>query len=161
MNNFHWGGMDTNDIYMDETNRRMTMSLRLTLSRLADQLIAEQKIEKAKEVIDKAFEVMPESNVPYDVFVMYLAENYYAVGENEKANELISRLADIFEKELAYYRSLKPQFRKGLRSEEQQAAAILNRLVVITNQMYPQGEFGEKLKERLTPYFSQVAPQNR
>ena len=161
MNDFQWGGMDKNDIYMDETNRRMTMSLRITFSRLADQLIAEQKMDKAKEVVDKAFEVMPEKNVPYDVFVMYLAENYYAIGEDEKANEVISRLADIYEKELSYYRSLEPKFRQSLRNEEQQAAAILNRLIVITNQMYPQGEFGQKLKDRLNPYFGQVAPQNR
>jgi len=161
MNDFHWGGMDTNDIYMDETNRRMTMSLRITFSRLAEQLIAEQRNEDAKAVLDKAFEVMPEKNVPYDVFVMYLAENYYAIGENEKGNEIVGKLADMYEKEVAYYRSLKPKYRQSLRSEEQQATAILNRLLVITTQQYPQGEFGEKLKERLMPYFGQVSPQSR
>ncbi|MEQ8908318.1 MAG: DUF2723 domain-containing protein [Vicingaceae bacterium] len=161
MNDFHWGGMDSNNIYMDETNRRMTMSLRITFSRLADKLIEENKTEKAKEVIDKAFEVMPEENVPYDVFVMYLTENYYAIGETEKANALIRRLADIYEKELNYYLSLDPKFARGLKSEQQQAAAILNRLIVITNQMYPQGEFGKEIKDRLMPYFGQVAPQNR
>ena len=161
MNDFHWGGMDTNDIYMDETNRRMTMSLRITFSRLAEQLIAEQRNEDAKAVLDKAFEVMPEKNVPYDVFVMYLAENYYAIGEDEKGNEIVGKLADMYEKELAYYRSLEPKYRQSLRSEEQQATAILNRLIVITTQQYPQGEFGEKLKERLMPYFGQVSPQNR
>jgi tetratricopeptide (TPR) repeat protein len=161
MNDFHWGGMDTNDIYMDETNRRMTMSLRITFSRLADKLIEENKTEKAKNVIDRAFEVMPESNVPYDIFVMYLAENYYAVGENEKGNELVARLADIYEKELTYYLSLEPKYARHVKRDQQQAAAVLNRLMVITNQLYPQGEFGKQIKDRLNPYFGAVNQQNR
>ncbi len=161
MNDFYWGGMDVNDIYMDETNRRMTMSLRITFSRLADKLIAENKHEKALEVIDKAFEVMPEKNVPYDVFVMYLAENYYALGEFEKGNKVVRRLADIYEGDLLYYRSLEPKFAQTIKSDQQQAVAILNRLVVITNQLYPQEEFGKEMRDRLNPYFGGVNTQNR
>jgi len=161
MNDFHWGGMDKSDIYMDETNRRMTMSLRITFSRLADQLIKEDKIEKAKEVLDRAFEVMPEKNVPYDVFVMYLAENYYAAGEFEKANTIVRRLADIYEKELIYYMNLEPKFAKTVKSDQQQTTAILNRLVVMTNQLYPQKEFGQEMQDRLNRYFGGVSQQNR
>lgn len=164
MDDFQWGGMDKEEIYMDETNRRMTMSLRITFSRLAEQLIQEDKIEKAKAVLDKAFEVMPEKNVPYDVFVMYLAENYYAVGEFEKANAIVSRLADIYEKEVIYYQSLESRHLALLKNERQQALAILNRLIVMTNQLYPQKEFGQEMRDRLNPYFSNltgVSPQNR
>lgn len=161
MNRFHWGGMDTSNIYMDETNRRMTMSLRVTFSRLAGKLIEENKNAKAKEVLDKAFEAMPENNVPYDVFVMYLAENYYAIGENEKGNEIIAKLADIYEKEIIYYLNLEQKHAKTIKSDQQQALAILNRLIVITNQLYPQKEFGQELRERLNPYFGGVNLQNR
>lgn len=161
MNDFHWGGMDVNDIYMDETNRRMTMSLRITFSRLAEKLIEENKNEKALAVVNRAFEVMPEENVPYDVFVMYLAENYYALGEFEKGNELVGRLADIYEGELLYYLSLEPKFAQTVTSDQQQAVAILNRLVVITNQLYPQEEFGKELRKRLIPYFGGINQQNR
>lgn len=161
MNDFHWGGMDKNDIYMDETNRRMTMSLRITFSRLAEKLIEEGNNEKAKAVLDKAFEVMPEKNVPYDLFVMYLAENYYAIGENEKGNEIVGRLVDIYEKELIYYRSLEPKFAKTVSADEQQTVQILSRLVGITNQLYPQGEFGKELLDRLNPYLGGVGQQNR
>lgn len=154
MEDFHWGGMDTDHIYMDETNRRMTMSLRITFSRLADQLIAENKLHKAKLALDKAFEVMPEHNVPYDYFVMFLAENYYGIGEFEKANEIVLRLVDIYEKEVIYYQSLEPEFAVTVKNDLQQARGILNRLVVMTNQLYPQKEFGKELNDRLAPYFS-------
>ncbi len=161
MNDFHWGGMNTNDIYMDETNRRMTMSLRITFSRLAKQLIAENNNEKALEVLDKAFEVMPEKNVPYDVFVMYLAENYYAAGDPEKGNEVIARLADIYEKEFLYYNSLDPKFAQTISREKQQAGAIINRLIYIVTQQYPQGDFGKQLQERLSPTFNTINQQYR
>ena len=145
--------MDTDDIYMDETNRRMTMSLRITFSRLADQLIAENKLDKAKLALDKAFEVMPEHNVPYDYFVMFLAENYYGIGEFERANEIVLRLVDIYEKEVIYYQSLDPKYAITVKNDLQQARGILNRLVVMTNQLYPQKEFGQELNQRLAPYF--------
>ncbi|MEX2379784.1 MAG: hypothetical protein WD530_03515, partial [Vicingaceae bacterium] len=161
MNNFHWGGVDSSNVYMDETNRRMNMSLRMTFSRLADQLIQENENAKAKEVVDKAFEVMPEHNVPYDVFVMYLAENYYQVGENKKANEIVSRLVDIYEKEFLYYQSLDPDYAKHLQQEKQQSLAILNRLMVISTERFPQGEFSDEIRNRLSPYFGTMSPQNR
>jgi len=41
MNKFQWGNMDTEDIYMDENNRRMTTNLRLQFGHLAEQLISE------------------------------------------------------------------------------------------------------------------------
>jgi hypothetical protein len=154
MEDFHWGGMDKHEIYMDETNRRMTMSLRITFSRLADQLIAENKLDKAKLALDKAFEVMPEENVPYDYFVMFLAENYYAIGEFERANEIVSRLVDIYEKEVIYFQSLEPKYAATVKNDLQQSRGILNRLVVMTNQLYPQKEFGQELNQRLAPYFA-------
>lgn len=161
MEDFHWGGMDKNSIYMDETNRRMTMSLRITFSRLADALIAENDMERAKEVLDRAMEVMPEENVPFDVFVLYIAENYYEVGEVEKANELVLRLADIYEKELIYYMSLDDEFLvRGINEDKRQAAAILNRLVMITNQLFPQKELGPELQQRFNPYFGALNQQN-
>lgn len=161
MNDFHWGGVDSSDVYMDETNRRMTMSLRITFSRLAESLIKEGKNEKAKAVLDKAFEVMPEKNVPYDVFVMYLAENYYAVGEDDKGNELVRKLADIYEKELDYYNRLEPKYAKSITKDRQQAMAILNRLVQLTNRLYPQKELGPELRDRFSIYFGGVNQQNR
>ena len=151
MNQFQWGNLDKGDIYMDETNRRMVISLRNAFTRLAEELIAEGKTEKAKEVLDKAFEVMPERNVPYDYFVMFLAENYYQVGEDEKGNAVTERLVDIYEKELLYYRSLGPEYAKTVRQDQQQAMAILNRLMTIVTQQYPQGEFGTEMQERISP----------
>lgn len=157
MEDFHWGNMDSHDIYMDETNRRMVMSIRIAFSRLAENLIEENKTEKARKVLDKAFEIMPESTVPYDYFVMFLAENYYKIGDDDKANKITERLVEIYEDELMYYRSLEPEYAKSVRRDQQQAMAILNRLMINVTQIYPQGEFGEQIRQRVSPLINQGA----
>lgn len=155
MEKFQWGGMDKNDIYMDETNRRMTMSLRILFNRLATQLIEEKDNEKAKEVMDKAFEVMPDKTVPYDIFAMFLVENYYRLGEFEKANVITARIVDIFSKDVAYYNSLKPELQAAFRNDQQQAMGVLQRLYQMVSQQYPQSpEFQKEIENKIAPYFN-------
>ncbi len=162
MNKFVWGGLDESLVYMDENNRRMTISLRLVFSRLAETLALTGDNARAKEVLDKCLEVIPEENVPYDMFTMYLAENYYMIGENEKANEIIAKLADIYESNLRYFESLDAADVSKVRNEQQQTMAILQRLWFLTNQQYPQEELGQDLNERFGMFFqNQGQPQNR
>ena len=163
MNKFRWGGLDTSEVYMDENNRRMTISLRLVFSRLAEALIQEGKKEKAKEVLDKCLEVVPKHNVPYDIFVLYLAENYYELGDYETANQLARELADIYIDNLEYYNSLKPELAESLSSDRNQAMAVLQRLYMLATQQYPQEELSKEFGEKLLPYFGMPnqPPANR
>ena len=164
MNKFQWGGLDTSDLYMDENNRRMTISLRLTFSRLAEALIQEGKNEKAKEVLDKCLEAIPKNNVPYDIFVLYLTENYYQLGDYETANQLAREIADIYEDDLQYYLSLKGKNAEWVKNDKNQAMAVLQRLYMLTNQQYPQEELGKEFNDRFLPYFGgqqQQNPENR
>lgn len=165
MNEFVWGGLDENEVYMDENNRRMTISLRLVFSRLAETLIAEGKKDKAKEVLDKCMTVVPERNVPFDLFTLYLAENYYMIDEFEQANYMIGKLADLYGSMLEYYNSLPPDYQKKMESEYKQTMAVLQRLWYLTNHQYPQEELGKELDQRFGMYFNNnqggVPPQNR
>ena len=159
MNKFEWGGLDKSKVYMDENNRRMTISHRLIFSRLAEILTLEGQKEKAIEVLDKCFEVIPEENVPFDIFTLYLAENYYMVDEYEKANYIVSVLADIFESNLEYFNSLDAQDLKLVENERNQTMAVLQRLWYLTNQQFPQEELGEELNQRFGMYFQQQQGQ--
>ena len=163
MNKFQWGGMESSDIYMDETNRRMTMSLRILFNRLASKLIEEGNSADALKAMDKAFEVMPDKTVPYDIFVMFLVENYYKLGEFEKANAITSRLVEIFSKDAAYYRSLSPELQRSFNSDNQQALGILQRLNQMISQQYPQSpEYQKEIENRIAPYFNAgIRPQDR
>jgi len=107
MNKFKWGNMDKPGVYLDETILRQTKNLRNLFYRLAMRLIEEGKKDTAVKVLNRCLEVMPEENVPYDVFVIRLAEAYYAAGKPEKANELVKEVAKISEEKYVYYNSFR------------------------------------------------------
>ena len=56
---WEWGNAHRSDIYHDPQTRRQSISYRLNLARLIEQLIKEEKFDKAEKVIDLAFEKMP------------------------------------------------------------------------------------------------------
>jgi hypothetical protein len=148
MEKFKWGGMDSEDqIYMDENNLRLTNSIRLQFAALSDQLIEEEKIEMAGAVLDKSFEVMPDHNVPFDRLVVPLVENYYKIGQNDKANEIAEILFDRYVEDFEYYVSLDPQWSGQLQREMQLSFAIVQRLNLYVTRLYPQeGEIVEKFQ---------------
>jgi tetratricopeptide (TPR) repeat protein len=102
----------------------MTMNLRSNFDRLASALLQEGKKDSAIKVVDRAFEVLPERNVPYNFFVVQLAEDYYQAGVNDKADKVLKRYADIIEQELVYYYSQKPKIMKKFDSEIQRNMSI-------------------------------------
>ncbi|MGB0166050.1 MAG: protein O-mannosyl-transferase family [Luteibaculum sp.] len=149
INKFKWGNMDTEEIYMDENNLRMTTNLRLQFSNLADEFIRAGDNEKAKKVLDKCIEVMPEKNVPYNRIVVPLMEGYYEVGEIEKGNELAKRLFDIFEDDLEYFTSIEPEFLIEDRREMEIAQMVANRIVQFVERSSGDSTLTNDLKQRL------------
>ena len=102
MEEYNWGNLN-GDIYLDETNLRMTMNFRNNFSRLAKQLILEKKHEKAGDVLDKCMKLMPQEKVPLNYFIHPIIESYYEIDAREKANSLISELHKIYVSELDYF----------------------------------------------------------
>src|SRR5690606_21938092 len=73
MTKFKWGGMDTPGVNLDENSIRMAGNMRMQMSILASALISEGKDKKAKAILDKCLEVMPEENVPFDATIFSVA----------------------------------------------------------------------------------------
>jgi hypothetical protein len=128
MNKFKWGGVDKNELYMDENNLRMTMNFRSNFDRLAERLMQEGKRDSVIKVVDKCFEVLPEKNVPYNYFVVPLSERYYQAGANTKADAVLVRYAQVLDAELKYYFSQKPAITKKFDMSLQRNMAILKRV---------------------------------
>lgn len=120
MNKFKWGGMDQPNIYLDETILRQTKNLRNLFYRLAIKLVEEGDSAKAIKVLDKCLAVMPKENVPYDVFVVRLAEAYYAAGAVEKGNALIKEVANSTADKYTYFASFRKAGKGGLVQSELQ-----------------------------------------
>ena len=160
MNKFEWGGMDKRDMYMNENNRRMCMNFRNNFSRLSSEFIRIGQPEKAEAILDEALRAIPENNIPYDYFVLSIAENYYKLGKYEKGNKIIISLLDTYEDDLNYYNSLKGENRKSLKAESDRANYILQQIVAMTTQRYKEAGEQPALKERFGSVNSLITNQS-
>jgi len=128
MNKFKWGGMSTDGVYMDENNLRMTMNLRNNFARLAEALLAEGKTEQAKKAIALCMKEMPRKNIPYNYFMLPIAEVYYKLGMSNEANQLLKDIANIYEEDLKYYFRFKGKLADNIDPDKQQAMAVMQRI---------------------------------
>ena len=148
MNKFLWGGMEEGDIYMDENNRRMCMNFRNNFSRLAGEYIRLGNKERAIEVLDKCLASIPESSVPYNQFVLSIADLYYQVEQYEKGNNIVKSLLNTYEDNLEYYLSLNTKHRIAVQQDLNLAKGILRQLIFITDKKYKESGLQEEMKEQ-------------
>jgi len=112
-----WGNSNSPDIYHDPETRKNSINYRGNLARLVEQLLNEDKKEKAKEILDLAMEKMPFGYFGYYVFLEPYVDGYYKVGEKEKARDLYYKLAKKYQENLEYYSSLDIMKQRTLGSE--------------------------------------------
>jgi hypothetical protein len=128
MNRFKWGNMNDPGVYIDETNARMVMNMRSLFGRLAEALIREGKTDSAKKVLDRCFEMMPETVIPYDFFTVPLISSLYKTGETAKANAIAEKLHKNIADDLAYYFSFPDRDLKDMDMSLQEAVFTVQRL---------------------------------
>ena len=103
---WEWGNSGSGDIYHDPQTRSQGLSLRSNLARLTEQLISENKIDKAREVIDLAMKNMPLEDYGFYTFAEPFLDGYYKTGETIKARELFGKLRNIYKDRLEYYENV-------------------------------------------------------
>lgn len=105
--NWDWGNSGSPDIYHDVETRKNSITYRGNLARLIEQLINENKLDKAEEIADIAM-----LNMPVDYFGFYTLlepyiSAYYEVGNKAKAQQLFKEVAQKYQENLSYYSGLK------------------------------------------------------
>ena len=100
---WEWGNSGSDNIYHDTQTKIQSLSFRGNLARLTEALIDENKIEKAKDIIDIAMNNMPVNYFGYYAFVEPFVDGYYKVGETKKARELFGKLKTKYQERLDYY----------------------------------------------------------
>ncbi len=103
-----WGNSESPNIYHDPETRKNSISFRTNLARLMEQQINEGKIDKAKTIIDLAMNKMPVEFFGYYSLIDPFAGGYYAVGETQKARQLLDQLIVKYKQNLDFYKGLKP-----------------------------------------------------
>ena len=108
MNKFKFGGIDKPGIYIDENTMRMCYTHRRIFAQLITQLMKEGKKDKALAALEYAEKMIPAINVPYDWAngAFQMAEAYYQLGNNTKADQIIDELANKSVEYLTWYLSL-------------------------------------------------------
>ncbi|TNJ44318.1 DUF2723 domain-containing protein [Tamlana fucoidanivorans] len=104
--NWDWGNSGSPDIYHDVETRKNSITYRGNLARLAEQLINENKLDKAEEVADIAMENMPVEYYGYYTLLEPYIGIYYEVKNKEKAQRLFKAVSKKYQENLYYYSQL-------------------------------------------------------
>ncbi len=148
MNKYLWGGMDKKGVNLDENCMRTAGLMRMQLGVLAGALINKGENKKAKAVLDKCLQKMPDENVPFDTGIYNLCIGYYQLGEFEKANSLSKQLFDIYEGDLKIYNSQNSKRRMAYVREIDQAKSVMKSLTGLTQQ-FKQEELSKEFISRM------------
>lgn len=103
MDNFYWRELDNPDVYYSIDYRKAVVNHRAYLNSLASTLLEEGKDEKAREVLLKSLEVMPDTSILYDYTTAQSVEYLFEVGEDEIATEIAQILGVRADEELTYF----------------------------------------------------------
>lgn len=128
MNGMFWRNLNSDNVYYDENYRRFPYNARLSFYRLATELYYQGQIEKAKEVINRCFEVIPDKTIPYDVTSPQFVSILIKCGDKAKALEIANTMSKRADEELNYY--MKNNIRNEM--EIQSNLYVLNQLAMIT-----------------------------
>jgi len=115
--NWEWGNSGSSEIYHDPQTRTQAISYRGNLARLTEQLISENKIDKAKDIIDITMTNLPLDYFGYYAFVEPFVDGYYKVGETEKARALFQQIKTKYQESLTYYSTLALDEQYGRRND--------------------------------------------
>ncbi|MDD3876742.1 MAG: DUF2723 domain-containing protein [Bacteroidales bacterium] len=160
MNKFRWGNISDPRSHLMQDNTKVSFyMLRNAFSRLAHELVNENKMDSAIAVLDKCFEEIPETSVPYNLYMFSLVEAYYRAGATEKANALSERVIELAESELSYYFKFGPKFNNALDNDIQLSLGLLQRVFQVTAR-FEQTEISEKAKLLFQSYYQMYSPSN-
>ena len=151
MNKFKWGGVDKPGVYIDENVMRMCKSYRMALfNKLAEDLVKEGKNEKALNVLNKCMEVLPPENVPLDYTALSTGELYYALDQDEKAEEVFTGIAENAMRNIDWFFRLKPSQLASVTRELEHNLAVMQQVLAVSKHYNP--EFAKKYQEEFDNY---------
>jgi len=94
MHKMSWRELNNKKTYHDNTYLGSPVATaRIAFLRLTSQLLAENKKEKARKVMNKALEVMPDKSIPYDQISSNYIGMLFDLGENKKALDTAKTMA--------------------------------------------------------------------
>jgi hypothetical protein len=114
---WEWGNSERTDIYHDPETRKNSISYRTNMARLVQQLIDENKFEKAETIIKLAMDKMPMDYFGFYTMVEPFANAYYQIGKKDKAREILDNLVNKYKQSLTYYSGIHVSIQNGIATD--------------------------------------------
>jgi hypothetical protein len=152
MTRFAFRNMDDSTIFYDENYLRFPANARNQYQALAGQLIAEGKIEKAREVLNYSLTAMPDRAIPYDYYIPSYISLLYKVGEDKKAEEITQTMSRRALEMLEY---MDKNRMSGNSRDYQMSLAYLDQIVNALREAGKAEEAGEYY-EKLIFYYQKI-----
>ena len=148
---WNWGGSGE-DIYHDIETRRNGITYRGNLARLIEQLINEDKLDKAENIADLAMEKMPVDTFGFYSLLEPYISAYYEIGNVEKGRDLYKKVVKKYQENLVYYSSLSLENQERKVGEDiyldiQRYRALVDILVI-----YNDDEFAKQETQKFNSY---------
>ena len=144
MNEFRFRGLNDPKVYNSIDHRNFALNHRSTFNSLANALVQEGDLDRAKEVIMKSLSAIPDNSIPYDYTASQTVKLLYNVGEDDKAKEIAEIIGERANEALNYFE----QYNLSTGNETQKNLLILNDLV---NTMKSRNE--DELAQKFEGYF--------
>lgn len=121
-NDMIWANYNLDRASFSNTDRNYTNTYRNIGSRLAQDLIERGDREKAKEVLDKVMEMIPDQpRYDYGLGLDRISQLYNQIGEKETAAQLLKTTKDRLVEKINFYESLPQHLRYTVGSELSEA----------------------------------------
>lgn len=123
-----WGNLEKPEVVVDRESNRNSIIPKQSFMRLAQGLISMGRKADAIKALDRCFELFPNKKIPYDKYVIPMAEQYFQAGASDKGYKLSLELLKIFTDDIKYFLSMEPQFTEQYTDQLQEDVMLLETL---------------------------------
>ncbi|MCX2738630.1 glycosyltransferase family 117 protein [Pontibacter anaerobius] len=151
MKKFSFRNFDNPDIFYDDNYYRFSANARDKFATLAAAYLEAGDEARAKEIVEHSFKVLPLETVPYDYYTPQFISIYAALGEMDKATELLDLMAQGSQKALDYY------FAKGsLFDQEIQVNMVILQQLIGSAQQLGLDDRATQLEQQFRQYLQRM-----
>jgi hypothetical protein len=135
MNQFVWGNINDKNIFIDENLKRTVdiVQIKNSFFALADRLATEGKNDKAKQVIEKLYTILPIGRYNVSVYDIYIASVLYRISETSKGDQLMRDVANERFDNINFYLSLGQEYAQSYQQELNREISIIKEVTRIAD----------------------------
>ncbi|PTT03344.1 DUF2723 domain-containing protein [Pedobacter sp. HMWF019] len=159
MNKFKWGNIKT-ATYLDQQSSDDVSIFANLFNTSVSSLIKEGKIDEAKKIVEKYYQVMPDKfyGMRSMMGTYFMAENLYILGETARANALIEKSATYIQKELTYLADVSESKNRFVGGQNVQLGMSFLNQMAHTAEQHKQTKLSQNLKNQFSALESRFGP---